>query len=116
MHVRIRTTARAVCKKGARQTRIVCLAVTGLSSPHRVRQHWSMNQPEKHRVRPVSLIQALWQVVPWQIRRPGAQDVTLLHDAEFQIMLRELRYPPIRGLYDASITSVGSPERRYRKR
>jgi hypothetical protein len=55
-------------------------------------------------------------VVPWQIRRPGAQDVTLLHDAEFQIMLRELRYPPIRGLYDASIKSVGSADRRYRKR
>ena len=114
--MRIRTTAHTVFKKTARQPRIVCFAVTGLSWPHRDRQPRSMNQPEKHPVRPVSLLQALWQVVRWQIRRPGAQDVTLLHDAEFQIMLRELRYPPIRGLYDASTKSVGSPDRRYRKR
>ena len=67
-------------------------------------------------MRPVSLLQALWQVVPWPIRRAGSQDVTLLHDAEFQIMLRELRYPPIRGLYDAGIKSAGAPVRRYRKR
>ena len=67
-------------------------------------------------MRPVSLLQALWQVAPWQIRRAGSQDLVLLHDAEFQIMLRELRYPPIRGLYDGGMQSVGPPVRRYRKR
>jgi hypothetical protein len=59
-------------------------------------------------MRPHSLLEALWQVVPWQTRRPVARDVTLLHDAEFQIMLRELRYPPIRQLRDTSSRNVGS--------
>jgi hypothetical protein len=59
-------------------------------------------------MRAVSLFQALWRVVPWQIRRPVARDVTLLHDAEFQILLRELRYPPIRQLRDTSSRNVGS--------
>jgi hypothetical protein len=56
-----------------------------------------------------SLFQVLWQVVPWQLRQPAARDVTLLHDAEFQIMLRELRYPPIRCSYAARLESTGSP-------
>jgi hypothetical protein len=50
----------------------------------------------------VSLFQALCHVVPWQVRRPAVRDVTLWHDAEFQIMLRELRYAPIRRSCDSS--------------
>jgi len=50
----------------------------------------------------VDLLQALWHVVAWQIRRPAAHDVRLLDDAEFQIMLRELRYPPIRRSHDTT--------------
>jgi hypothetical protein len=33
------------------------------------------------------------------MRAPAARDVTLFQDPEFQILLRELRYPPVRGLY-----------------
>jgi hypothetical protein len=39
------------------------------------------------------------------MRRPVTRDVTLLQDAEFQILLRELRYPPIRRLYRESCTA-----------
>lgn len=42
-----------------------------------------------------SLFQILCRVVPWQLRRPVPRDAMLWHDAEFQIMLRELRYLPI---------------------
>jgi hypothetical protein len=65
----------------------------------------------------MSLLDALRHLVPWQIRRPALRDVALLHDAEFQIMLRELRYPPIRHVYDTSSGSAGSrhPEK-YLKR
>jgi len=58
----------------------------------------------------VSLFDALFHVVPWQMRRPAARDVTLLHDAEFRIMLHELRYPPIPVLYDPGTTSPGFPD------
>src|SRR6516164_10332464 len=43
-------------------------------------------------MRPITLLHALSHVVPWHIHRPVARDVTLL-DAEFQLMLRELRCP-----------------------
>jgi hypothetical protein len=56
----------------------------------------------------VSLFQALWLVVPWQMRRPVTRDVTLLQDAEFQILLRELRYPAIRRLDGTSVRSAPS--------
>jgi hypothetical protein len=59
---------------------------------------------------PVSLFQALWLVVPWQMRRPVTRDVTLLQDAEFQILLRELRYPPIRLLDGTSVRSAASTD------
>jgi len=55
-------------------------------------------------MRPVSLFQALWQVVPRQMRRPVVRDVTF-QNAEFQILLRELRYPPIRRLDELSVRS-----------
>jgi hypothetical protein len=58
----------------------------------------------------VSLFEALWQVVPWQIRPPVARDMTLLQNAEFQILLCELRYPPIRRLYESSVMSMGSTD------
>jgi hypothetical protein len=51
---------------------------------------------------PVSLFQALCHVVPWQLRRPTARDATLWHDAEFQVLLCELRYRPKQGSYDCS--------------
>jgi hypothetical protein len=59
-------------------------------------------------MRPVSLVQALWLVVPWQMRRPVTRDVMLLQDAEFQILLRELRYPPIRRLHGTSMKTTAS--------
>ena len=34
-------------------------------------------------MKPVSPFEALFHVVPWQIRRPVPRDVTLLHDADF---------------------------------
>ena len=58
----------------------------------------------------LGLLQALWHVVPWQLRRPAARDVTLLHDAEFQILLRELRYPPIRLSCHARMARAGSAD------
>jgi hypothetical protein len=61
-------------------------------------------------MRPVSLVQALWLVVPWQMRRPVARDVTLLQDAEFQILLRELRYPPIWRLHGTSMKTTASAD------
>jgi hypothetical protein len=59
-------------------------------------------------MRSVSLVQALWLVVPWQMRRPVARDVALFQDAEFQILLRELRYPPVRRLHGTSTKATAS--------
>jgi hypothetical protein len=58
----------------------------------------------------VSLFEALFHVVPWQIRRPVPRDVTLLHDAEFRILLHELRYPPVPALHDPDPTSIACRE------
>ena len=44
------------------------------------------------------LLRALGRIVAWCRHVPAARDITLLRDAEFQIMLTELRYPPIRHL------------------
>jgi hypothetical protein len=55
------------------------------------------------------LFRALCYVVPWQTRVPVMRDLTLLQDAEFQILLRGLRYPAIRSAYIINPTSqVGS--------
>jgi hypothetical protein len=56
----------------------------------------------------------LFNVVPWQLRRPAVREVTLLHDAELQIMLRELRYASIRrscGSSDEGHRPAGSRKR-----
>lgn len=66
-------------------------------------------------MRPTSLFEALCQLVPWQRRRPATRDATLWHDAEFQILLGELRYRPTRRLYDSSAERrVLSGSRRHR--
>jgi hypothetical protein len=36
------------------------------------------------------------------------RDVALLQDAEFQMLLRELRYPPIRRLHGATMKATAS--------
>jgi hypothetical protein len=58
---------------------------------------------------PSNLFGALCHVVPWQTRLPVRRDLSLLQDAEFQILLRGLRYPAIRSAYIINPTSqVGS--------
>jgi hypothetical protein len=54
-------------------------------------------------MRLVSLIQVLYHVVRWRVRRPAMRDIMLWHDAEFQILLRELRYAPIRRSGDSKV-------------
>ena len=54
-----------------------------------------------------SLLRVLCQVVPWQMCAPAARDVTLFQDAEFQMLLRELRHAPMRGLYGVRFTHPG---------
>jgi hypothetical protein len=58
-------------------------------------------------MRSVSLLEALCHVVPWHIRRPVARDVVLFQDAEFRIMLHELRYPPFHSLSNTSAAIEG---------
>ena len=54
-------------------------------------------------MRLVSLFQAFCHAVPSQVHRPTVEDATLWHDAEFQMMMRELRYPPIRRSRDSRV-------------
>ena len=65
-------------------------------------------------MRLVSLFQALCHAVPSDVRRPTMEDTTLWHDAEFRIMLSELRYLPIRRSCDSSAERLlaGSRQRR----
>jgi hypothetical protein len=51
----------------------------------------------------LSLLQVLCHVVPWRVRRRVVRDLMLWHDAEFQILLRELRYPPLRRSCDSRV-------------
>jgi hypothetical protein len=54
-------------------------------------------------MQPIRLIRALCNFVASRVRRRPALDITLLQDAEFQILLHELHYPripvlaPLRG-------------------
>lgn len=47
-------------------------------------------------MRLVGRLKALCHGARWRLGRPVVGDVTLWNDAEFQITLCELRYPPIR--------------------
>jgi hypothetical protein len=68
-------------------------------------------------MRLVDLFRLLGKALMWRARRPAARDVALWHDAEFQILQRELRYAPIRRSCDsrARIAVYRNPDRRRRR-
>ena len=53
-------------------------------------------------MRLVSLFRALSQAMPSRVHRTLVEDATLWQDAEFRIMLSELRYLPVRRWCDSS--------------